>query len=59
MHHLKSLAVSYKLLIINNSILSQQKSDEVGTVAILFLSIVHLPRIKEDDGIAMGFAAAG
>ena len=31
MHHLKSLAVSYKLLIINNSILSQQKSDEVGS----------------------------
>jgi len=30
MHHPKSLAVSYKLLIINNSILSQQKSDEVG-----------------------------
>jgi len=32
MRHPKSLAVSYKLLIINNSILSQQKSDEVGTL---------------------------
>ena len=30
MRHPKSLAISYKLLIINNSILSQQKSDEVG-----------------------------
>ena len=30
MRHPKSLSVSYKLLIINSSILSQQKSDEVG-----------------------------
>jgi len=30
MRHPKSLAVSYKLLIINNSILPQQKNDEVG-----------------------------
>jgi len=37
MRHPKSLAVSYKLLIINNSILSQQKSDEVGIQRILSL----------------------
>jgi len=36
MRHPKSLSVSYKLLIVNNSILSQQKSDEVGKKSRFF-----------------------
>ena len=52
MRHPKSLAVSYKLLIINNSILSQQKSDEVGTQISLgfflvfqILYIIQVPKV--------------
>ena len=52
MRHPKSLAVSYKLLIINNSILSRQKSDEVGTQITLgfflvfqILYIIQVPKV--------------
>jgi len=50
MRHPKSLAFSYKLLIINNSILSQQKSDEVGRPFFSYqkskFSIAHSLHLK-------------
>jgi len=42
MRHPKSLSVSYKLLIVNSSILSQQKSDEVGSSNIFKPFVVRM-----------------
>ena len=55
MRHPKSLSVSYKLLIINSSILSQQKSDGVGNTPALTIEQASFRKVQPELTLQMRY----